>query len=333
MITGETLTGHSAMQQLKSLPLYFGKSPAWGDFLKSKGQSALVQVLDQWLTESLETAMTMPIFTQAYKHLPSVDFFIANPEDEMFLIANLIASEDSSGRQFPMVIGHLLDVQNPWENLQWSLFQYKPVLMELYQKNRILRSINDPDILLNKLSKISTEITAYTDFKVRNFYEQHTLYSFADLLKMQVTTLVQRMLALGLLLQPVQKYGTGRLKKALYFPGLNAMYVHEAAAFWCSLITMFLAGQDAELLSGIIHADEPVMLFGFQGADITVLSDILIQNLQNERWISIAESAWINAYIEQNAGLAALEQALNERQLSLSQALKIFRQYFIEEQI
>lgn len=275
------------MYEMKTFPLYYGKCPARGDFLKTRGQSSLIQLINQWITEALEYAMQSSDFNAMYAKLPSLDFFIANPQESKLLVVNIIASEDSSGRQFPMLLSHLLQVDSAYDHILYAPYNHKQTLIDLFQTNRMIHSVRDPDVLLDILEKLSNEIQMLTKAESAAFFESHTIHSFSKLMKISDYEFAQSMMGLGLLLQPVIKQGTSRLKKVLILPINNPNYCYEIATFWVNLITCFVSKQNTELFFGILHSDLPVLLFGFQGTDIIVLSEICNQEMDSEHWVSL----------------------------------------------
>lgn len=318
------------MQMIPSTPLYYGKSPAWGDFLKSKGQYDIIQWIDQWIHQALELALLDEKFNQDYLKLPALDFFIGNPQQPIFLIANLLASTDRSGRHFPMVLAQLIEVQSPFDHLFMAPFLYKPIWSDLKHKNQLIRGFHDPDQLQQCLAALPTELGIYTATEFKSFFEEHTLFSFAQLMNMESAQLTQSMIGLGLLLQPVLQHGSANLNKVLILPINNPVHCYDIAAFWVSIISRFLVKHPTEVWVGILHTQSPILLFSFQGADITALSDIFTKTMQGNHWVSLLKVQWIDAYLEQNAGLAALEQSLCERHISLNQSIRLFVQTFID---
>lgn len=316
------------MQQLRSTPLYYGKSPAWGDFLKTKGQASVIQGIDQWINAALELAMQHPNFDEKYNALPALDIFIGNPQETLFLVANLIASIDRSGRKFPMLLCHLLEVHLPLDHLRTAPFIYKQTLIDLYKKNRAIRGTQNAEQLQRELAKLLPDIQVYSTTDCSAFFEQQTMHSFAQLMKISVEQLARYMMRLGLLLQPLQIQNRFNLDQAVRIPINNQSYCYEISAFWVSLMTNFLAKLNIEVFIAILHAESPVLIFGAQGADIQVLSDIFIQEMQSAHWFSLLESSSFDHRIERSQKLLELEQALCGNHLSLNQGIDLFQQRF-----
>lgn len=320
------------MEILKASSFYFGKAPCHGDFLKSKGQPALLQLFDQWISETLELAMKSPEFQEKYLNFPALDFFITNPQEQMFVVANLIPSKDYSERYFPMLMGYVLNVEKPDQNLLFAPFRYKSVLINLLLRNKTLYQLETTDQLFTKLDEFKDEIEVPSLIESKTIFDNHTMYSFAKLMDISIYELIQSMIGLGLLLQPIFEKGVAQLNKVLTIP-MNERYRTEIATFWVNLIGSFLSKHHVELLVGIVHSPKPMLVFGFQGAAIETLKDIFLQDFNNDHWVSLTHAEWVDEYLQENASLAWLEQALCERQLSLSQGIRLFRQYFIDDSI
>ncbi|OTG86378.1 type VI secretion-associated protein [Acinetobacter sp. ANC 4558] len=317
------------MDLLKAFSFYYGKIPCHGDFLKSKGQSALIQLFDQWISEALEQAMKSSDFQNKYLTCPTFDFFITNPQEPMFVVANLIASKDYSDRCFPMLLGYVLEIDKPEANLLFAPFRYKSILINLLLKNKAVYQLSNTEQLLKNLDELKTELEVPSLIESKAIFDNHTMYSFAKLMDIPLYELARSIIGLGLLLQPISEKGVQQLNKVLTIP-MSERFRSEIAAFWVNLIGSFLSKHHVEVLFGIIHSQKPMLVFGFQGAAIQTLSDIFLQDYENSHWVQLINSQWVDEYVQENASLAWLEQTLCERQLSLNHGIRLFRQYFID---
>ncbi len=98
------------------------------------------------------------------------------------------------------------------------------------------------------------------------------------------------------------------------------------------MIGRFLGAHHTEILLGILHFEAPILIIDFQGADVSDAGAIyLFKICRVNIGFLLIQATWIDAYLEQNAGLATLEQLLCQRQLNLNQALKLFRQTFLDK--
>lgn len=318
------------MQQVKSTPLYYGKSPAWGDFLKTKGQSHVIRGIDQWIQEALELAMENPSFDENYQALPALDLLIGNPQEPIFLVANLIASIDRAGRKFPMLLGHLIEVSTPLQHLGLAPFIYKPLLIELYKRNRTIRGTQNAAQLQLELAKLLPDSVVQSRAEHREFFQQYQFDSLAQLMAMSVAQLVRAIIQLGILLQPLHAINAPPLQQALLLPIHNVNYCYEISTFWVSLVCAFLAHQNLEVLIGILHLSSPVLVLSFQGADTQVLSDIINQALHTEHWIALTEAHALEQSAVQKKRLAELEQILCRSNLTLTQTISQVQHCFIK---
>ena len=95
------------------------------------------------------------------------------------------------------------------------------------------------------------------------------------------------------------------------------------------MISVFIKRQNIELSVAVWNTTQPVLLVGFQGADIVGLSQMMQNDMQSDHWVHVAEASWVDSYLENDAGLATFEQVLCDPQITMYEAIQLFKQIFI----
>ncbi|XID75924.1 hypothetical protein ACF3NA_05195 [Alkanindiges sp. WGS2144] len=52
-------------------------------------------------------------------------------------------------------------------------------------------------------------------------------------------------------------------------------------------------------------------------------------DLSSEHWVHVDDAAWVDTYLENDAGLATFEQVLCDRQICMPEAIQLFKQVFL----
>ena len=324
-------------------PVYFGKLPSRGDFVRSHQQAGLVQTLDRWLSQGIELMAADPRWKEVYDRAGPVHFAFLGVRSRVALAGHLVASRDASGRRFPFIAAGSFEVPDAaaaGEFIGRSPLLLAPLWQRFDAAAREALAAGDPAPVLAQLAQAPLVVDASPqahDAAWRDFLDLQTLGSFEAMLRLagHGGDLRRTLLALGLLLQPVPASGSSRLEKGLCLP-LPADPQHRplAAALWLALVSRFLRRGDFELAlflpQGPAHTP-PALSIGFSGGSPGVLHAALDPSAGVQVFVDLRDAGWVEPQVQQDYGVRKLSSYLQQPQLSLRQMSETFREAFLGE--
>lgn len=322
-------------QIINSDYFYFGKCPARGDFVRSSGQHAMLGVLDEWVTKALEkhaehnNAGTHYADNYLnYDQMAGLSFVFCNPKMPVALTGYLTSSHDASKRRFPLITGYRLQLKQPERFIENAPILLDSLWQNSRHKNEQVSVSTDAQQVMQLLDQAAI-FSWDTAAKYQVYISHNTVDQAAKSLQQQQYQFAQSLIALGLLLQPIINQGVKKLNKVLLLPLMPEPQTNLMATFWLELICIFIKRQNVELSVAVWNKPQPVLLVGFQGADIVGLSQIMQNNMHSDHWVHVADASWVDSYLENDAGLATFEQVLCDPQITLNEAIQLFKQIFI----
>ena len=329
------------MSQMTSVSLaWFGKVASRGDFVRSTQQGSLTQMLDQWLSQGLELVSVDPRWKQRYDQVGPCRFAFLGARSKVALAGHMIPSVDSSGRRFPFVTAGSFDVDAPLPFMSHAPMALSRLWSRLETIGREVCAAEDAAGSLGKAAQarleIDTSANAYaTSFD--DFLEMQTVGSLEELLRAAHPRLELRrtLLAIGLLLQPVPASGVSRLDKGLALPlPDDPLYAPFVGAFWMSLVAPFLARGDFELALFVLRRQPgggSELCIGFAGGSPATLQAIFDVDKRDEAFVEVVAADWADEHADDDYAIKKLSSYLMQSQLSMSQAMRTFKECFLGE--
>jgi type VI secretion system protein ImpM len=326
------------MRRLMQPLVYFGKLPSRGDFVRSHQAPALIHTLDRWLTAGVEALASDVRWKTIYDQAPPAHFLLLGTSSARGLAGHLVASSDASGRRFPFVTAVALDVPRPLPFLARSPLMLARAWTLLETSARHALAAGDAHAALGALSHATVETEAGTsafDAKFADFLDLQTVGSLDTQLAAagHAMNLRQLVIGLGLLLGPVLASGAARLERGLLLP-LPADPLHRplVASLWLELVAGFLARADFELalfMPRLQDGGRPVLQLGMQGAAPRTLHALFDPAVQQEAYVDACDAEWVEECIGNDAGVHKLSSYLQQPGLTLTQAVRTFKEVFL----
>ncbi len=307
---------------------YFGKLPTRGDFVKGSTSPALMQVLDDWLAQSMDLLSTNARWKLAYDAVAPLHFAFVGPRRRHAIGGHIVASSDQSSRRYPFLMVGAMEVADPAAFVPNAPLVFTRLWSRLEALTATVRDAGDPAVPLqaaaSKQIDLDLRAAAY-DAAFEDFLELQTLGALDAMLQQArfQGSARQVLLALGMLLQPVMASSSSRLEKSLVLPlPDDPMYRNLVAAFWLHLITPFLARADFELALFVTRIDgRPTLVVGFSGASAQTLRAILDPQAALEHHIGFEDLDWVEEQIDADYAIKKLSTYLAQPDLSLKSAL------------
>jgi len=322
-----------------TIPLaYFGKLPSRGDFVRSAHQGGLIQTLDRWLSQGVESMSSQPRWKEVYDRGPKTHFAFLSVNSPRAIAGHLAASADASGRRFPFVVAGTFDVATPIDFIARAPLALTRLWARFEHATHSARAADDAASVLGELALTSLELdtspTAY-EASVRDFAELQSVGSLEAMFRQagHAIDVRQALLALGLLLQPVLASGGLSLRKGLRLPlPIDPLYRPLVASFWLELVVPFLARGDFEV--ALFLPQHPgvaahTLAIGFSGDSAAHLHAVLDPDAGDEAFLDPTPADWVEEHAQQDYAVKKLSSYLQQPQLSLRQAMATFREAFL----
>lgn len=317
-------------------PIYFGKFPSRGDFIKSAGNSKLIQQIDDWLSKSFMDVDDNDARAEKYRQINELHFTLSsNLPDLGTLCGSILPSQDTSGRLFPFLYAGLVRLSNPKAFIQNLPVESETNWVAAYDvAHSVVTAEQDADaLLLLKEAELSygfdSNVNYYEFLRVTSVMRAERLYDHVS----EDYSLANSLIGLGLLFQPVVSQGFANLRKFLRFqlPVERTEAIHMAT-FWIDMLSSFLRNHAVNFLCVMTRqADSWHMLVSFHGLEPKLLSSVIAQAWHDEQWINMNDSAWIADYINTDAGLERLYDVLSDQTQSLFEVRNLFKEIFAGE--